>query len=103
MKGLWGNVIVLKRKLLLVKIGYFLQIFPIYCVHNLCRKEYETEAIVWRGEREEEDDKEKESDHENNPVVHVSQHFRIVTPFCGEFFFFLFYFLHTTCQTVQPE
>lgn len=39
--------------------------------HNLCRKEYETEAIVWRGGREEEDDKEKESDQENNPVVHV--------------------------------
>lgn len=40
--------------------------------HNLCRKEYETEAIVWRGGREEEDDKEKESDQENNQVVHVS-------------------------------
>ncbi|XP_071349730.1 protein phosphatase 1 regulatory inhibitor subunit 16B [Trachinotus anak] len=39
--------------------------------HNLCRKEYETEAIVWRGGREEEDDKEKESDQENNPVIHV--------------------------------
>uniref|UniRef100_A0A096M964 Protein phosphatase 1 regulatory subunit 16A n=1 Tax=Poecilia formosa TaxID=48698 RepID=A0A096M964_POEFO len=34
--------------------------------HNLCRKEYETEAIVWRGGREEE--KEKESDQENNQV-----------------------------------
>uniref|UniRef100_A0A3P8SKJ7 Protein phosphatase 1 regulatory subunit 16B n=1 Tax=Amphiprion percula TaxID=161767 RepID=A0A3P8SKJ7_AMPPE len=33
--------------------------------HNLCRKEYETEAIVWRGGREEEDEKEKESDQEN--------------------------------------
>lgn len=33
--------------------------------HNLCRKEYETEAIVWRGGREE---KEKESDQENNQV-----------------------------------
>ncbi|MEQ2274328.1 hypothetical protein XENORESO_018546 [Xenotaenia resolanae] len=32
--------------------------------HNLCRKEYETEAIVWRGGREEE----KESDQENNQV-----------------------------------
>ncbi|XP_063070972.1 protein phosphatase 1 regulatory inhibitor subunit 16B isoform X2 [Engraulis encrasicolus] len=30
--------------------------------HNLCRKEYETEAIVWRGGREE---REKESDQEN--------------------------------------
>lgn len=39
--------------------------------HNLCRKEYETEAIVWRGGREEEDDKEKESDQENNQVVSV--------------------------------
>ncbi|XP_042361575.1 protein phosphatase 1 regulatory inhibitor subunit 16B [Plectropomus leopardus] len=41
--------------------------------HNLCRKEYETEAIVWRGGREEEE-KEKESDQENNhvkPVVAV--------------------------------
>lgn len=26
---------------------------------------------MWRGGREEEDDKEKESDQENNPVVHV--------------------------------
>ncbi|XP_068568495.1 protein phosphatase 1 regulatory inhibitor subunit 16B isoform X1 [Cebidichthys violaceus] len=39
--------------------------------HNLCRKEYETEAIVWRGGREEEDEKEKESDQENNQVVNV--------------------------------
>nr|XP_046239173.1 protein phosphatase 1 regulatory inhibitor subunit 16B [Scatophagus argus]XP_046239174.1 protein phosphatase 1 regulatory inhibitor subunit 16B [Scatophagus argus]XP_046239175.1 protein phosphatase 1 regulatory inhibitor subunit 16B [Scatophagus argus] len=39
--------------------------------HNLCRKEYETEAIVWRGGREEEDEKEKESDQENNQVVSV--------------------------------
>ncbi|XP_022059201.1 protein phosphatase 1 regulatory inhibitor subunit 16B isoform X2 [Acanthochromis polyacanthus] len=37
--------------------------------HNLCRKEYETEAIVWRGGREEEDEKEKESDQENIQVV----------------------------------
>lgn len=36
--------------------------------HNLCRKEYETEAIVWRGGREEEE-KEKESDQENNQVL----------------------------------
>uniref|UniRef100_A0A3Q3LVB9 Protein phosphatase 1 regulatory subunit 16A n=1 Tax=Mastacembelus armatus TaxID=205130 RepID=A0A3Q3LVB9_9TELE len=40
--------------------------------HNLCRKEYETEAIVWRGGREEEDEKEKESDQENNQVINVS-------------------------------
>ncbi|KAG7493522.1 phosphatase 1 regulatory inhibitor subunit 16B [Solea senegalensis] len=39
--------------------------------HNLCRKEYETEAIVWRGGREEQDEKEKECDQENNQVVHV--------------------------------
>ncbi|TKS70646.1 Protein phosphatase 1 regulatory inhibitor subunit 16B [Collichthys lucidus] len=39
--------------------------------HNLCRKEYETEAIVWRGGREEGDEKEKESDQENIQVVHV--------------------------------
>ncbi|XP_026203963.1 protein phosphatase 1 regulatory inhibitor subunit 16B [Anabas testudineus] len=39
--------------------------------HNLCRKEYETEAIVWRGGREEEDEKEKESDQENNKVINV--------------------------------
>lgn len=40
--------------------------------HNLCRKEYETEAIVWRGGREEEEEKEKESDQENKPVDPVS-------------------------------
>ncbi|XP_061641016.1 protein phosphatase 1 regulatory inhibitor subunit 16B isoform X1 [Phyllopteryx taeniolatus] len=42
--------------------------------HNLCRKEYETEAIVWRGGREEEEekeDKEKEPDQENIQVLHV--------------------------------
>ncbi|CAK6952695.1 protein phosphatase 1 regulatory inhibitor subunit 16B [Scomber scombrus] len=39
--------------------------------HNLCRKEYETEAIVWRGGREEDNEKEKESDQENNQVVKV--------------------------------
>ncbi|XP_043088095.1 protein phosphatase 1 regulatory inhibitor subunit 16B [Puntigrus tetrazona] len=33
--------------------------------HNLCRKEYQTEAIVWRGGREEED-RERESDQENH-------------------------------------
>lgn len=40
--------------------------------HNLCRKEYETEAIVWRGGREEEEEKEKESDQENKPVLPMS-------------------------------
>lgn len=40
--------------------------------HNLCRKEYETEAIVWRGGREEQEEKEKESDQENNKVISVS-------------------------------
>lgn len=39
--------------------------------HNLCRKEYETEAIVWRGEREEEPEKERESDQENNQIDQV--------------------------------
>ncbi|XP_013860227.1 protein phosphatase 1 regulatory inhibitor subunit 16B isoform X2 [Austrofundulus limnaeus] len=39
--------------------------------HNLCRKEYETEASVWRGGREEEEEKEKESDQENNQVKPV--------------------------------
>ncbi|KAI2663959.1 Protein phosphatase 1 regulatory inhibitor subunit 16B [Labeo rohita] len=33
--------------------------------HNLCRKEYQTEAIVWRGGREEEE-RERESDQENS-------------------------------------
>lgn len=46
--------------------------------HNLCRKEYETEAIVWRGEREEEEEKEKESDQENKQVVSVSVLFIIL-------------------------
>ncbi|XP_030636649.1 protein phosphatase 1 regulatory inhibitor subunit 16B [Chanos chanos] len=36
--------------------------------HNLCRKEYETEAIVWRGEREEAD-REKESEQESSHSV----------------------------------
>ncbi|XP_049588667.1 protein phosphatase 1 regulatory inhibitor subunit 16B [Syngnathus scovelli] len=40
--------------------------------HNLCRKEYETEAIVWRGGREEEkEDKEKDPDPEIFQVLHV--------------------------------
>ncbi|XP_016095399.1 protein phosphatase 1 regulatory inhibitor subunit 16B [Sinocyclocheilus grahami] len=33
--------------------------------HNLCRKEYQTEAIVWRGGREEEE-RERESDQEHS-------------------------------------
>lgn len=41
--------------------------------HNLCRKEYETEAIVWRGGREEAEEKEKESDQENKAVLPVSE------------------------------
>ncbi|ROK31117.1 Protein phosphatase 1 regulatory inhibitor subunit 16B [Anabarilius grahami] len=36
--------------------------------HNLCRKEYQTEAIVWRGGREEEE-RERESDQENSHSV----------------------------------
>ncbi|XP_005805321.1 protein phosphatase 1 regulatory inhibitor subunit 16B isoform X2 [Xiphophorus maculatus] len=50
--------------------------------HNLCRKEYETEAIVWRGGREEEE-KEKESDQDNNqvkPVVAVEPPDKPKTP-----------------------
>ncbi|XP_077429257.1 protein phosphatase 1 regulatory inhibitor subunit 16B [Vanacampus margaritifer] len=39
--------------------------------HNLCRKEYETEAIVWRGGREEEEDKEKDPEQEITQVLHV--------------------------------
>lgn len=39
--------------------------------HDLCRKEYETEAIVWRGGREGEFNKEKESDQKNNQVLNV--------------------------------
>ncbi|XP_029683022.1 LOW QUALITY PROTEIN: protein phosphatase 1 regulatory inhibitor subunit 16B [Takifugu rubripes] len=40
--------------------------------HNLCRKEYETEAIVWRGGRGEEPEKDKETDQENNQIVQVT-------------------------------
>uniref|UniRef100_A0A8C1W077 Protein phosphatase 1, regulatory subunit 16B n=1 Tax=Cyprinus carpio TaxID=7962 RepID=A0A8C1W077_CYPCA len=36
--------------------------------HNLCRKEYQTEAIVWRGGREEEE-RERESEQENSHSV----------------------------------
>lgn len=51
--------------------------------HNLCRKEYETEAIVWRGGREEEPEKERESDQENNPIVQVRiQQFRLDSVYC---------------------
>ncbi|XP_072308722.1 protein phosphatase 1 regulatory inhibitor subunit 16B [Eucyclogobius newberryi] len=39
--------------------------------HNLCRKEYETEAIVWRGGREEQDAREKDTDQENSQVLNV--------------------------------
>ena len=42
--------------------------------HNLCRKEYETEAIVWRGGREgprAEEVKVQESDQEPSQVLHV--------------------------------
>ncbi|KAM3877630.1 protein phosphatase 1 regulatory inhibitor subunit 16B [Diretmus argenteus] len=47
--------------------------------HNLCRKEYETEAIVWRGGREEEE-KEKESDQENSQVVNVPPVVAVAAP-----------------------
>ncbi|XP_020774208.1 protein phosphatase 1 regulatory inhibitor subunit 16B [Boleophthalmus pectinirostris] len=39
--------------------------------HNLCRKEYETEAIVWRGGREEQDERERDTDQENSQVLNV--------------------------------
>ncbi|KAM7422922.1 hypothetical protein PAMA_010792 [Pampus argenteus] len=48
--------------------------------HNFRRKEYETEAIVWRGGREEEDEKEKESDQENNQVVNVKTAIAVELP-----------------------
>lgn len=51
--------------------------------HNLCRKEYETEAIVWRGGREEEPEKERESDQESNQIVQVRiQLFRFNSAYC---------------------
>lgn len=55
--------------------------------HNLCRKEYETEAIVWRGGREEEPEKEKESDQENNQIVQVRIHGTERRSRCGEVVF----------------
>ena len=41
--------------------------------HNLCRKEYETEAIVWRGGREGPRAEEKEKEPEQGPgqALHV--------------------------------
>ncbi|XP_029103681.1 protein phosphatase 1 regulatory inhibitor subunit 16B [Scleropages formosus] len=41
--------------------------------NNLYRKEYETEAIVWRGGREEDDEHEKESDQENSQPAKVQE------------------------------
>lgn len=55
--------------------------------HNLCRKEYETEAIVWRGGREEEPEKEKESDQENSQDVQVRIHGTERRSGCGEVVF----------------
>lgn len=43
--------------------------------HNLRVKEYETEAIVWRGGREggrEEQEKEKETDQENSHLINTT-------------------------------
>uniref|UniRef100_A0A3B3ZVJ0 Protein phosphatase 1 regulatory subunit 16A n=1 Tax=Periophthalmus magnuspinnatus TaxID=409849 RepID=A0A3B3ZVJ0_9GOBI len=40
--------------------------------HNLCRKEYETEAKMWRGGREEQDERERDTDQENRQVLNVS-------------------------------
>uniref|UniRef100_A0AAR2M2Q7 Protein phosphatase 1 regulatory subunit 16A n=1 Tax=Pygocentrus nattereri TaxID=42514 RepID=A0AAR2M2Q7_PYGNA len=39
--------------------------------HKMCQKEYETEAIVWRGGKGEEEEREKESDQENSDPVSV--------------------------------
>lgn len=53
--------------------------------HNLCRKEYETEAIVWRGGREEEnEDKEKDPEQEIIQVLHVSH---LIISICQKEFF----------------
>ncbi|XP_073810917.1 protein phosphatase 1 regulatory inhibitor subunit 16B isoform X2 [Danio rerio] len=40
--------------------------------HNLCRKEYQTEAIVWRGGREKEE-RERESDQENSHTMQPTE------------------------------
>ncbi|KAG7267094.1 LOW QUALITY PROTEIN: hypothetical protein CRUP_011200 [Coryphaenoides rupestris] len=52
--------------------------------HNLCRKEYDSEAIVWRGGREgagtEAEPKEKEAEsQEDSPVVHVKPAAQLAT------------------------
>lgn len=53
--------------------------------HNLCRKEYETEAIVWRGGREEEnEDKEKDPEQEIIQVLHASH---LIISICQKEFF----------------
>ncbi|KAM4613038.1 protein phosphatase 1 regulatory inhibitor subunit 16B [Polymixia lowei] len=48
--------------------------------HNLCRKEYETEAIVWRGGREEQEEREKESDQENSQLVNIKPVVAVAVP-----------------------
>ncbi|XP_056130776.1 protein phosphatase 1 regulatory inhibitor subunit 16B [Lampris incognitus] len=48
--------------------------------HNLCRKEYENEAIVWRGGKEEVEEKEKESDQEISQVVQVKPVVAVAVP-----------------------
>uniref|UniRef100_A0AAR2LAK7 Protein phosphatase 1 regulatory subunit 16A n=1 Tax=Pygocentrus nattereri TaxID=42514 RepID=A0AAR2LAK7_PYGNA len=48
--------------------------------HKMCQKEYETEAIVWRGGKGEEEEREKESDQENSdPVSQQNNFFSTVT------------------------
>uniref|UniRef100_A0A3B4DS33 Protein phosphatase 1 regulatory subunit 16A n=1 Tax=Pygocentrus nattereri TaxID=42514 RepID=A0A3B4DS33_PYGNA len=42
--------------------------------HKMCQKEYETEAIVWRGGKGEEEEREKESDQENSDPESVKKH-----------------------------
>lgn len=71
--------------------------------HNLCRKEYETEAIVWRGGRGEEPEKEKETDQENNQIVQVRIRsfiwFGFVYCFAGDARWF---FVNRISATIRP-
>ncbi|CAL8355122.1 unnamed protein product [Gadus morhua 'NCC'] len=50
--------------------------------HNLCRKEYETEAIVWRGGREGPRAEEKEKEPEQGPgqALHVTPEAEVAAP-----------------------
>ncbi|KAL7891086.1 hypothetical protein AOLI_G00005620 [Acnodon oligacanthus] len=42
--------------------------------HKMCQKEYETEAIVWRGGKGDEEEREKESDQENSDPESVKKY-----------------------------